>query len=88
MLLGYLLRQGYKYCLAKSEIQGNEISVMLMPTKRKPVHSLMHQNYDCYYPITAEPFQMMSGVANADRPVNVQLSKQELKGYQNSLQLH
>lgn len=88
MLLGYLIRQGYKYCLAKSEIKDDEIAVMLTPTKRKPVLSFMHRNYDYYCTITAEPLHMaLDKTAPANR-VSIQLSTQELKDYQSSLAVH
>lgn len=86
-VLGHLIRHGYKYCLAKFEMNDNFLSVTLLPTKRKPVLSFLQKEYDRYYAITEEPFQMALGIGQADSKVFIKMNEQELETYKSNLQL-
>ncbi|QJD94546.1 hypothetical protein HH214_00985 [Mucilaginibacter robiniae] len=80
-VLGYLIKHGYKYCMAKFELQDSVVSITLLPAKRKPLLSVLRKKYDHYYSITEEPFQMVSGLIHAGSRIYIKLNKQELQTY-------
>jgi hypothetical protein len=87
-VIRFLVLQGYKYCLSKTEnIQKNNASVCitLTPIRSRPATRFLPQGYDTYFSIMHEPLQMADGIDDTEILVN--LNDYDLKNYKGSLNI-
>lgn len=84
----YLVLQGYRYCLSKTEsIQKNDasVSITLTPVRSRPATRFLPEGYDTYFSIMDEPLQMANGIDDTEILVN--LDDYDLKKYKGSISI-
>jgi hypothetical protein len=87
-VIRFLVLQGYKYCLSKTEsIKKNDASVCitLTPIKSRPATRFLPQGYDTYFSIMHEPLQMADGIDDTEILVN--LNDYDLKNFKGSISI-
>jgi hypothetical protein len=79
-LLQLLIRLGYQYVLVKrTAVYGEDADtcIILTPVKFKPVLAELSENYNAFFEISKEPFEMAKGVNGAIVLVDISVVKPE-----------
>jgi hypothetical protein len=64
-ILDYLIEQGYRYCLSKTQGingEGTSVIITLTPVVHRPRLEKLPIDYDTYFNIQREPRQMACGI--------------------------
>lgn len=85
-LLGFLIKNGYKYFLSQTtriDQEGACIGITLKPVKKHPLLQKLPEPFSAYCNVIQEPVQMALGVVNTT--VMVDLDNRDTEKFENQL---